>query len=252
MIRRTLAALSSAGLLLLLASITAIAGGWADIKVDGGAHDETGRRQDARARVHGPSAWRDAGRLRPSHGLDHERGDRRAPRTSFRRRAAPSGTSSATVTFPSAGYWTWSVSTPELIVDSVPVTMEVLTAAGRSLPSTQPSADDGDRAGEARPARHEMDTSLRPAVHRSRVVDQRPSQPDRGPRKPVQALTTSRDELAARLASAETGSGGVPVLGIVLLAVLAGATAGFAMAWLGGRPNSATIRPARSPGADPA
>ena len=157
----------------------------------------------------------------------------------------------ATVTFPSAGYWTWSVSMPELIVDSVPVTMEVVTASG-TLPAFDPAVAMTAIEQAKRDLRNEMDASLGPQFTDlessiSGLRNQTAALENR-----VQALTTSRDELAARLASAETGSGGVPVLGIVLLAVLAGATAGFAMAWLGGRPTSATIRPARSSGADPA
>jgi hypothetical protein len=143
------------------------------------------------------------------------------------------------------------VSMPELIVDSVPVTMEVLTASG-TVPAFDPAVAMTAIEQAKRDLRREMDSSLGPQFTDlessiSGLRNQTAALENR-----VQALTTSRDELAARLASAEAGSGGVPVLGIVLLAVLAGATAGFAMAWLGGRPTSATIRPARSSGADPA
>ena len=250
MIRRTLAALSSAGLLLLLASSTAIAGGWADIKVDGSATTKpvAGKTLELGFTVlqHGVTP---AGFVHPTVSITNVA-------TGERRDLVPTASGAvghfvATVTFPSAGYWTWSVSMPELIVDSVPVTMEVLTASG-TVPAFDPAVAMTAIEQAKRDLRHEMDTCLGPQFTDlessiSGLRNQTAALENR-----VQALTTSRDELAARLASAEAGSGGVPVLGIVLLAVLAGATAGFAMAWLGGRPTSATIRPARSSGADPA
>ena len=48
------------------------------------------------------------------------------------------------------------------------------------------------------------------------------------------------------------GAGGLPILGVIALAVLAGATAGFAMGWLVGRPRpSVKVSPAPQ-GVDPA
>jgi hypothetical protein len=49
----------------------------------------------------------------------------------------------------------------------------------------------------------------------------------------LRSTTTALADAEARAAGSTDG---VPVLGIILLAVLAGATAGFAMAWLAGRP----------------
>jgi hypothetical protein len=58
------------------------------------------------------------------------------------------------------------------------------------------------------------------------------------------AITAERDALATRLAAAE-GSAGLPLLAVVTLAVLSGATAGFAMSWLAGRPGpSVSFSPA--------
>ncbi len=58
------------------------------------------------------------------------------------------------------------------------------------------------------------------------------------------AIVAERDQLATRITAAE-GAGGLPLLAILLLAILAGAAAGFAMAWLAGRPGpSVTFNPA--------
>ena len=250
MIRRTLAALSSAGLLLLLVSSTAIAGGWADIKVDGGATTKpvAGKTLELGFTVlqHGVTP---AGFVHPTVSITNVASGEHHDVVPTASGAV--GHFVATVTFPSAGYWTWSVSTPELIVESVPVTMEVLTASG-TIPAFDPAVAMTAIEQAKRDLRSEMDSSLEPQFNNlessiSGLQAQTGTLENR-----VLALTKSRDELAARLAAAETGSGGIPVLGIVLLAVLAGATAGFAMAWLGGRPSPTTISPARSPGADPA
>jgi hypothetical protein len=70
----------------------------------------------------------------------------------------------------------------------------------------------------------------------------------------INALRAERDKLANRVSALESGEGGVPIVGVISLAVLAGAAAGFAMAWLAGRPGP-TQKVALSPaprGADPA
>ena len=64
-------------------------------------------------------------------------------------------------------------------------------------------------------------------------------------------IIAERDELATRLAAAE-GAGGLPILAILTLAILAGATAGFAMSWLAGRPSPKVAVSPAPRGADPA
>ena len=67
----------------------------------------------------------------------------------------------------------------------------------------------------------------------------------------VAAITGERDALATRLAAAED-AGGLPILAVIMLAVLAGASAGFAMSWLAGRP-APTVKVSPAPrGVDPA
>jgi hypothetical protein len=52
----------------------------------------------------------------------------------------------------------------------------------------------------------------------------------------LRSTAAALEAAEARAADGAGSTDGVPVLGIILLAVLAGATAGFAMAWLAGRP----------------
>ena len=67
----------------------------------------------------------------------------------------------------------------------------------------------------------------------------------------ITAITAERDALATRLAEAES-TGGLPLLAVLTLAILAGGTAGFAMAWLAGRPRP-TVKVSPAPrGVDPA
>ncbi len=250
MIRRTLAALSSAALLLLLASSTAIAGGWADIKADAGATTKpvAGTTVELGFTVlqHGvtPAGW-----VHPTVSITNAT-------TGERRDFTPTASGAdghfvAKVRFPSAGYWTWSVSMPDLIVDSVPVTLQVQAVSG-AVPAFDPAVAMTAIEQAKRDMRHELDSSLGPQFNDLETSIGGLRAQTATLENEVQALTKSRDDLAARLAAAETGSGGIPVLGIVLLAILAGASAGFAMAWLAGRPTPTAISPARSPGADPA
>jgi hypothetical protein len=69
-------------------------------------------------------------------------------------------------------------------------------------------------------------------------------------------VTADRDALAARVQALEVSGGGLPLLAVISLAVLAGAAAGFAMTWLAGRrPNvkdaSAPVLSPAPRGADP-
>jgi hypothetical protein len=75
-------------------------------------------------------------------------------------------------------------------------------------------------------------------------------------RTEVQTLTRERDELAAQVAAAAGSTqaaspGDIPALGVVVLAVLGGALAGFAMAWLGQRRDPETIETEATPSGRP-
>jgi hypothetical protein len=68
------------------------------------------------------------------------------------------------------------------------------------------------------------------------------------------ALERELAELKASTGAEATATSGesIPVIGIVVLAALAGATAGFVMTWLGGRPRSVVAVSPTPQGADPA
>jgi hypothetical protein len=72
----------------------------------------------------------------------------------------------------------------------------------------------------------------------------------------LERITADRDALAARVDALEASGGGLPLLAVISLAVLAGAASAFAMTWLAGRrpTTSGAPAPALSPaprGADP-
>jgi hypothetical protein len=72
----------------------------------------------------------------------------------------------------------------------------------------------------------------------------------------VRLLTRERDDLAAQVAAASgsteaTSPNDIPALGVVVLAVLGGALAGFAMAWLGQRREPTPIAAEAAPSGRP-
>ena len=71
----------------------------------------------------------------------------------------------------------------------------------------------------------------------------------------LENVSADRDALAARVEALEGGGGGLPLLAVISLSVLAGSAAGFAMAWLAGRQTKRdeATAPVLSPqrGADP-
>ena len=137
----------------------------------------------------------------------------------------------ATVTLPSAGYWTWQVELTDLIVETAPQALVVANANGK-LPNvdtaTMLAALERMR-GEVR-ADYEARLSAQDDTLRGEMAklstqitvlqDQR------------DALNKKVGELAAAPATAPV-SEGLPLIGVVSIAVLAGAIAGFAMTFLG-------------------
>jgi hypothetical protein len=151
--------------------------------------------------------------------------------------SGPDGHFIATVTLPSAGFWSWQVDLAELETDDIPVTMSVATATGE--PPVFDQATVMSAIARARSdIRAEVLAETGGTIERlSNEVGGLRTQASRLADR-VDTLTEERAALEERLAAAEAqaGDAGVPVLGIVLLAVLAGAAAGFAMTWLAGRP----------------
>jgi hypothetical protein len=233
MIRR-LIALASAGLLVLLVAAPALAGGWAEIKADAAGTTEPpieGQPTVIGFTVlqHGmtPAGW-----VHPTvHLQDIASGQTQEVAATGE---GVDGHFVASVVLPTAGFWSWSVSMPELIVEGGPTTLAVLTAAGvapTTDAATTMTAIEQAKLDAARNAEEALSPQIQRldglmSLHQAQIGQLQTQ---------VTSITDERDALAARLAEAEAGTSGLPVLGIVLIALLAGATAGFAMAWVGSR-----------------
>jgi len=239
------------GLVLSFALAGAVlAGGWADVKVDGAATIKpvagTPVTVGFTVLQHGvtPAGWVHATFIvaNPATGERHE-----AAATP----SGPDGHFTATITIPSPGFWTWQVTTQELLVDAPPVAIQVRSASG-----TAPTFDPATTLTAIEQAKRDVIAEINTDyAQRLDTVDSSITGLNvttANLENKVDWLTKERDALAARVAAAESGSGSIPPLGVVLLAVLAGATAGFAMSWLAGRPGpNVSLSPTRQ-GSDPA
>lgn len=237
MIRRLAAALAALSLSAVLAAPMS-AGGWAEVRVD--PQGSTGEPVAGTPFVvafavlqHGrtPAGW-----VTPTVRFSHL-----GTTTTIDVPATPveaggsDGRFRATVTLDPAGYWSWTVSFPELMSDQVPITLAVRTADGL-VP--------GFEAADATLVIDDLNARLVAEVARleTRLADLQ-----------VRADTTDRE--LGRLATATDGGraspapddGELSVAGVVLLAILAGASAGFAMSWLAGRSAPREIDVAFSP-----
>jgi len=155
----------------------------------------------------------------------------------------PDGHFQATATIPEAGYWSWQVTLQNLESQQLPIALTVRTAAGE-VPAYDPSMTATAIARAKQDVTNDLSARIYPEIERlDNLLRVEQTKTD--------GLVKQNTELAARVAAAE-GSGGLPILAVITLAVLAGAIAGFAMTWLGGRPGpSVTVSPAPR-GADPA
>jgi hypothetical protein len=231
MIRRLSAVVAATAMLLVLA-VPVVAGGWAEIVADGqtitpraGSSVEIG----FRVLQHGetPAPWEGA-TVSFTNSSTGQTFDVVAKNDN------PDGHFVATATMPEAGYWSWQVTLQNLESQHVPVRMTVLTRTGATPPfdpSTMLAALDQAKIDVTNSITEQMALDI-----------QRLDTQDEGYRTRIdnlgaqlRDLTAERDALAARVSSLE-GAGGLPLLAVVSLAVLAGAAAGFAMAWLSGRP----------------
>lgn len=244
MIRRTASAVAAVAMLLVLAA-PVLAGGWADIVADAqtGTPPVEGQPITIGFKVmqHGvtPAPWETA----TVHLTDSATGDTLdAPS----KNDDPNGHFTATVTLPHAGYWAWTVTLQNLAAQGEPVTVAVRTKAGAMPPFDPATALTAiDRAKSE--VRAELSNTFGAELERldgsAEGMRSRLSHLE----GQVTALGKQRDALQERVSSLESGGGSVPILGIVTLAVLAGAAAGFGMSWLAGRPavrERATLSPA--------
>lgn len=232
MIRRIAAVLGATTMLLVLA-VPVMAGGWAEIVAD--AQTSTPPQEDTPFTVgfkvlqHGqtPAGWETA-TVRFSDLASGERIDIVA------KNDRADGHFAATVTLPHAGYWSWQVTLRDLESDHIPVRLTVLTASGQ-LPPFDPSTlwaaidrakiDVTDSVSERLAADVER-LDLQDGTYRTRIDNLTAT---------TRSLAAERDALAARIDALE-GAGAIPMLAVISLSVLAGAAAGFLMAFLAGRP----------------
>jgi hypothetical protein len=157
----------------------------------------------------------------------------------------------ATAIMPTAGFWTWSVTLRDLATDPVSHSLAVQTPDGIA-----PALDPAMALAAIDRAQREVTTELTGTLftEMERVNVQLDGQRAiaAGLAAKVDRIAGERDALATRLDAAEdalaAGGTGLPVVGIVTLAILAGASAGFAMAWLAGRSRPQGLEVSASPG----
>jgi hypothetical protein len=230
MIRRIAAILAATAMLLVLA-LPVMAGGWAEIVADGqtitpkeGSSVEIG----FRVMQHGetPAPWEGA-TVRFTNSSTGETFDVVA------KNDRPDGHFVASATMPDAGYWSWQVTLQNLESDHVPVRFTVLTASGAT-----PQFDPSSVLAAVDNAKIDVTNTLGQQIG-SEV--QRLDTQDDYFRGRIDSLVAENKALTAELEGTQNklvameGAGGLPLLGVIALAVLAGASAGFAMAWLAGR-----------------
>jgi hypothetical protein len=137
----------------------------------------------------------------------------------------------ATVTLPSAGFWTWQVDLTDLIVETAPQALVVATADGKL-----PNVDTATMLA----ALERMRSDVR-ADYEARLSAQDDTLRGEMAKLSTQisVLQSQRDDLSKKVSQLAAGpasapaSEGLPLIGVVAIAVLAGAIAGFAMTFLG-------------------
>lgn len=248
MIRRLAATLTAVALLLALA-VPVLAGGWAEIVADAQTVEPPveGQPVDVGFTVlqHGrtPAPWETA----TVHFTNTSTGKTIDVVASNDR---ADGHFTATATLPEPGYWSWHVTLQDLESDHMPVTFAVYTAGGK-LPTYDPATTATAIAQAKKDVTAAISEQFSGEI--ARLDGLLLAQQARSDRLLAQTdeILAERDELATRLAATE-GAGGLPLIAILTLAVLAGATAGFAMSWLGGRPSPKVVVSPAPRGADPA
>ena len=207
---RILRAAAAATLVLVIGATAVTAGGWATIVADDAQPPEPRAGEDVEygftVLQHGatPADFEDP-TLRLTNTLTGETFDVHAVAS------GEPGHFIARFSFPSGGSWSYGVELRDLLVEAQPITGMVFEA-------------DGSTPGIV--LTESLRSELLPRIE--------------GLENEVRTLTDEREDLAAQLAAA-TGStataspSDIPPLGVVILAVLGGALAGFAMAWLGQR-----------------
>jgi hypothetical protein len=247
MIRRSVATLAAVALLLALAA-PVFAGGWADIVADAQTTEPVeGQPVDVGFVVlqHGqtPAPWETA----TVHFTNASTGKTIDVIATNDRK---DGHFVATATLPEAGYWSWQVTLQDLETAHMPVVLAVRTGSGH-LPAYDPATTVTAISQAKQDVAEEINARFYPEIERlDGLLSAEKARSDRLLAQ-TNEMIAERDELGTRLAAVD-GAGGLPLIALVTLAVLAGATAGFAMSWLNGRPSPrVTVNPVPR-GVDPA
>jgi len=153
---------------------------------------------------------------------------------------------------PEAGIWTWRVTLANLESDQTPVTMTVLTKGG-TTPALDAAAVLAAIERAKSDAIRDVSDRIVPDIERLQTQDAAYRNRIDALNAQIRDLTKERGALEARVGSLETG-GGLPILAVICVSVLAGAAAGFAMTWLarGSRNEGRAVSLSATPrGADP-
>jgi hypothetical protein len=236
MTRRILRGIAAAGLLVALSAGAASAGGWATIKADTGNPPQPNAGEPFTfgftVLQHGvtPAGWVETPTFVGTNGVTGQRVEARAVAE------GADGHFVATVTFPSAGYWTWQVELTDLIVETKPQPMAV------ALDGVLPTMDTGAMLTAIERARAEIRTEYQQQLFTE--TDALRTQIGTLDAQ-VRDLRNKQAALPATPAATPPAPApdSVPLFAIIGIAVLAGATSGFAMTVLGrrSRPDSGTF-----------
>ena len=244
MSRRLAAILGALAMVLVLAAPVA-AGGWAEIVADAETTEPTtDPKVGAVAEVgftvlqHGetPAPWETA----TVHFTNASTGETLDVAATNDR---PDGHFVARAELPGAGYWIWQVTLRDLASDHLPVGLTVRLADG-SMPPYDPADTFAALAGARQEIARSAETGFPAEVARlNQTILAQQARTDRLSEQ-VEALAAEREAVDQRLAAADAGpaatgsdgSDGLPVMAIITLAALSGSAAGFAVAWLIGRP----------------
>jgi hypothetical protein len=231
MTRRILRSLAAAALLLAASAGAVSAGGWATIQADAGNPPQPNAGEHFTfgftVLQHGvtPAGWETPTFL----GINGATGERVEAKAIAQ---GADGHFVATVTLPSAGFWTWQVVLTDLIVETQPQPIAVATADG-----TLPAMDTASMLSAIERVRAEIraeyqaqlftetDALRSQVTHLNSQVDYLYSQ--------RQTLTKEIEGLKASPPAAAPASESVPLFAVIGIAILAGAISGFAMTMLG-------------------
>ena len=246
-----LAAALTTLLLMLATAAPVLAGGWAEIVADPAAAEPPVQGEDIEVGFtvmqHGetPAPWEQA----TVRFTDLQSG------RSFEVTATSTGADGhflATTTIPTAGFWSWTVTLGQLATDQVAFPLTVHTPSGVA-PTLDPALVLTRIDAARREAVNSTNGTLRTEL--DGVNAQLATTRAMADRLQQEVLTLQKQLNEVGQAGTAPASEGLSPLAIVLIAILAGATAGFVMVRIAGSPGPRNVEVGLSPtprGADPA